>query len=64
LKVVGSEKVKVPAGEFDAYKVQVTSADGGPDNVTAWYAKDSRKPVKMIIVLQQMGGATMTAELQ
>jgi dipeptidyl aminopeptidase/acylaminoacyl peptidase len=64
LKVVGSEKVKVPAGEFDAFKVEVTAADGGPENVTAWYAKDSRKPVKMIIVLGQMGGATMTAELQ
>src|SRR5262249_44834454 len=29
LKVTASEKVTVPAGTFDAFKVELTSADGG-----------------------------------
>jgi dienelactone hydrolase len=62
LKVTGSENVTVPAGTFDAFKVEVTSADG-PDKATLWFAKDSRKLVKMSAVLAQMGGATLTTEL-
>jgi hypothetical protein len=64
LKVAGSESVTVPAGTFDTYKIEVTSADGGSDRITMWIAKDSRKPVKLSSVMAQMGGATMTAELQ
>ena len=63
LKVTGSESVTVPAGTFDTFKVEVTSADGGPDKATMWFAKDSRKLVKMSAVLAEMGGATMTSEL-
>jgi hypothetical protein len=63
IKVVGSESVTVPAGTFDTYKVEVTSADGGADKQTLWIAKDSRKPVKMTAVLAEMGGATMTQEM-
>jgi hypothetical protein len=62
-KVAGSEKVTVPAGTFDAFKVELSSADGGPDKTTVWIAKDSHKPVKMSSVLAAMGGATLTAEL-
>jgi hypothetical protein len=61
--VVGVESVTVPAGTFDAYKVELTSADGGADKQTLWIAKDSRKPVKMSAVLADMGGATITQEL-
>lgn len=64
LKVAGAESVTVPAGTFDAWKVEVTSADGGPEKSTTWIAKDSRKPVKTIALLPQMGGATVTIELQ
>jgi hypothetical protein len=64
LKVDGTEKVTVAAGTFDAYKVLVTSADGGPDKLTVWVDKDSRKVVKQAASMPQMGGATMTAELQ
>jgi dipeptidyl aminopeptidase/acylaminoacyl peptidase len=64
LKVEGMESVTVPAGTFDAYKLDVSSADGGAEKVTVWVAKDSRKPVKMSAVMPQMGGATMTAELE
>ena len=63
LKVAGSESLTVPAGKFDAYKVEVTSAEGGNDNLTLWIAKDSRVPVKIATVLAAMGGAVMTAEL-
>ncbi len=64
LEVVGSERVTVPAGSFEAYKVDLASADGGPERATVWIAKDSRKPVKLTTALPQMGGAKMTAELQ
>ncbi|HWX55745.1 MAG TPA: alpha/beta fold hydrolase [Verrucomicrobiae bacterium] len=63
LRVVGSESVTVPAGTFDAYKVEITSADGGTDHQTLWVAKDSRKPVKITAVLAEMGGATLVQEL-
>ncbi len=64
LKMVGSEGVTIAAGTFDAYKVEITSADGGSDKMTIWIAKDSRKPVKISAVMAEMGGATMTTELK
>ena len=63
LKVTGSEKVTVPAGAFDCYKVDITSAEGGLEKMTIWIAKDSRKAVKISTLMPQMGGATMVAEL-
>jgi hypothetical protein len=63
LEVAGSESVTVPAGTFDAFKVELSSADGGPDKSTVWIAKDSRTPVKISTMMPQMGGAILTAEL-
>jgi dipeptidyl aminopeptidase/acylaminoacyl peptidase len=63
LNVSGVEKVTVPAGTFDAYKVDITSADGGDDKETLWIAKDSHKAVKESAVLAAMGGAVLTQEL-
>ncbi|MCX6615785.1 MAG: alpha/beta fold hydrolase [Acidobacteria bacterium] len=63
LKVSGSESVTVPAGTFEAYKVEISSAEGGPEKTTIWVAKDSRKPVKISSLMPEMGGATLTAEL-
>ena len=63
LKVAGSESVTVPAGTFDAFKVVLSSADGGSENTTVWIAKDPRQAVKVVAVLAEMGGATLTAEL-
>jgi dipeptidyl aminopeptidase/acylaminoacyl peptidase len=63
LKVLGIEQVSVPAGTFDSYKVEVSSADGGNDKQTVWVARDSRKTVKVESVLASMGGAKMTMEL-
>ena len=64
LKVMGVEKVTVPAGTFDAYKVEITSADGGNDKETLWVARDTHKPVKESSVLSAMGGAVLTQELE
>ena len=61
--MAGSESVTVPAGTFDTFKVVLSSAAGGSENVTLWIAKDPRKAVKVVAVMAEMGGATMTAEL-
>jgi hypothetical protein len=58
LKVVGAEGVTVPAGRFDAYKVELTSADGGSNKETVWIAKDLRIPVKAYAVDEFYGVTT------
>jgi dipeptidyl aminopeptidase/acylaminoacyl peptidase len=63
LSVAGVETVTVPAGKFDAYRVEVTSADGGSDKKTLWVAKDTHKVVKASAVVAAMGGAVVTEEL-
>jgi hypothetical protein len=63
LKVAGVERLTVPAGTFEAFRVELVPADGGPEKSTAWIAIDSRKPVKVFAVLGSMGKATMNAEL-
>lgn len=63
LKVVGSEKVTVPAGEFDAWKVSVTPAEGTGETTTLWVNKADRRVVKITNVLPEMNGAPATAEL-
>jgi dipeptidyl aminopeptidase/acylaminoacyl peptidase len=61
--VAATEKITVPAGTFDAYRVDVTSADGGSDKKTVWIEKSSHKVVKVSAVVAAMGGATITEEL-
>ncbi|MGH9755005.1 MAG: alpha/beta fold hydrolase [Blastocatellia bacterium] len=63
MKVVGSEQVTVPAGSFEAFKLEVTSAEGEPGKTTVWIAKESRKVVKVVAVIPQMNGAILTSEL-
>jgi dipeptidyl aminopeptidase/acylaminoacyl peptidase len=62
LRVAGSESVTVPAGTFDAWKVELVPLDDS-GNMTVWIDKASRKPVKTTAVIAAMGGATMTSEL-
>ncbi len=64
LKVVGTENVTVPAGNFEAYKVELVAADNEADKQTVWIAKDSHKVVKIVATLPQLGGALLTSELQ
>ncbi len=63
LKVTGTESVTVPAGTFDAYKVEITSANDETDKQTVWIAKDTRQVVKISAVLPSFGGAVLTSEL-
>jgi dipeptidyl aminopeptidase/acylaminoacyl peptidase len=62
--VTGIEEVTVPAGTFKAYKVEITSAEGEPGQSTVWVATEGRQVVKATATLPQMGGATLTVELQ
>ena len=61
-RVVAVESVTVPAGTFDSFKVEVELSNGGKN--TLWIAKSPRKLVKAIQTGPQLGGATLTAELQ
>jgi hypothetical protein len=63
LEVAGSELVAVPAGTFETFKVELSSAGGGAGKYTVWIAKDNRTPVKISAVMAEMGGATLNAEL-
>ena len=63
LKVLGVESVTVPAGTFEAYKVEIVAADDEADKQTIWITKDSRKVVKITATLPSMGGAVLTSEL-
>jgi hypothetical protein len=63
MKVAGAEMVTVPAGSFEAFKLEVTSAEDEPGQSTVWVAKDSRKVVKIVTVSPRMNGATLTSEL-
>ena len=62
--MTGAEEVKVAAGTFQAWKVEVTSAEGEPGATTLWVDKATRKVVKTSTTLPQMGGAVVTSELQ
>ncbi|HSE26317.1 MAG TPA: S9 family peptidase [Pyrinomonadaceae bacterium] len=64
LKVVGSESVTVPAGTFDAYKLEIVSADVDNDKQTVWIDKATRKVVKIAAVIPSLGGAVLTSELE
>ena len=63
VKVVGSEPVTVPAGTFDAFKVEIVSTVEG-SKTTLWVDRDSRKVVKAVQVSPTQGAVTVTSELQ
>jgi len=63
LSVSGVESVTVPAGKFDAYRVDISSADGGSDKQSVWVDKETHKVVKASAVVAAMGGAVVTQEL-
>jgi hypothetical protein len=50
-RVVGREKVKVPAGEFVAWKIETNSPDATGNSVhcTFWYAPTSLRTIKMLL---------------
>ncbi|HEX6045630.1 MAG TPA: alpha/beta fold hydrolase [Pyrinomonadaceae bacterium] len=63
LKVVGAESVTVPAGTFDAYKVEIVDTGNDADKQTVWIDKASRKVLKISAVLPNLNGAILTSEL-
>ncbi|HWL39756.1 MAG TPA: alpha/beta fold hydrolase [Gemmatimonadaceae bacterium] len=63
LKVIGMESVTVPAGTFNATKVEITPAEGTGEKVTLWVDPATRVVVKTQAVLPQMNGAIATSEL-
>jgi hypothetical protein len=63
LKVVGTESVTVPAGTFDAYKVEIVDVANDADKQTVWIDKSSRKVLKIMAVLPSLNGAILTSEL-
>src|SRR5688572_11835718 len=63
LKVLGSESVTVPAGTFDAYKVEIVTAGNEAERTTVWIDKGSRRVLKYSAVLPSLNGAVMTSEL-
>jgi dienelactone hydrolase len=62
LEVAGRETVTVPAGTFDALKVELTTGDD--DRTTVWVDAESRTVAKVAGAWPQMPGATIAAELQ
>jgi len=63
LAVVGYEKVRVPAGEFDAFKLEakgswISGSKTGEESRTYWYAPTARGVVKSEI--QDTSGLTTT----
>lgn len=63
LNVTGTEKVSVPAGAFDTWRVEIKPADGEAGSTTLWVDKTTHKPVKGSATLPRMNGATVTSEL-
>lgn len=63
LKVVGMETITVPAGSFEAYKLEITDVENDADKQTVWIAKDTHRVLKIMATLPSMGGAVLTSEL-
>ena len=64
LEVARSEEVEVPAGTFDCFRVELTSAEGGPERSTVWVSKKERQAVKLAMIMTELGGARLEAELK
>lgn len=63
LTVAGTESVTVPAGTFDTYKLEITSAEGEAGKTIVYVDKQTRRVVKVSATSPQMNGATITSEL-
>jgi hypothetical protein len=63
LKVAGVESVTVPAGTFNAYRVDIVDTQNDADKQTVWIAKDTGRVIKFSIVVVSLQGALLTSEL-
>ncbi|RLC96462.1 MAG: hypothetical protein DRI46_13840 [Chloroflexi bacterium] len=66
LGVAGVEEVTVPAGTFEAYKVELKNMDGEPGGGTVYVSTAAgHQKVRSVMELPaMMGGGTVTSELQ
>jgi serine protease Do len=53
-RVAGIERVRVPAGEFEAWRIEATSQDVGPHGplkirYRIWYSADMQRPIKIFL---------------
>ena len=66
VEVAGIEKVTVPAGTFDAFKVELKNMDGEAGGGTVYINKgvDHYKVRSVMQLPAMMGGGTVTSELQ
>lgn len=64
LSVTGVEDVTVPAGTFEAFRVEVGQANGDPSGSTLWVTTDDHLVAKVETKVPQMGGAVVTSELK
>ncbi|HEY3835127.1 MAG TPA: alpha/beta fold hydrolase [Bryobacteraceae bacterium] len=63
LEVKGVESIEVPAGAFECWRVELTSAEGGSERSTIWLSTDDRKTVKLSTIMLELAGARLEAEL-
>ena len=66
LEVAGVESVTVPAGTFEAFKVELKNMDGEPGGGTVYVSTgtDHQKVRSVMQIPPMMGGGTVTSELQ
>jgi hypothetical protein len=69
-EVVGQEKIKVPAGEFDAFKIVLVgyfdglNGGNGRSDVTTWYAPAARAGVRTWVESGRNSTETVLTELK
>lgn len=61
VKLLGTEKITVPAGSFDTYKISVNQVDGG-EKTTYWISSADKSMIRTEAIVPQMGNAKMVAE--
>ena len=64
LSVPAVEEVTVPAGTFEAFRVEIAPANGDPGGSTLWVSTEGHEVVKVETRVPQMGGAVVTSVLE
>lgn len=64
LSVPDVEQVTVPAGTFEAFRVEVGPANGDSGGSTLWVSTDDHLVLRVETSVPEMGGALVTSELK
>lgn len=66
MEVIGQEKIEVPAGSFNSYKVEISTVDGSEGKQTVFLSVEKPHIVLKSIekIPSMMGGGTLTSELK